>query len=60
MDENGDDYINFRELVLGLAFTSRAELEDRLKFFYAVHLFSYLPDAECASPGVVRMFLLED
>jgi len=38
LDENRDNYINFKELVLGLALTGRAELEDRLKMFYAVHL----------------------
>lgn len=53
LDENCDDYINFKELVWALAFTGRVELEDRLKFFYAIHLccFPFVNEGDSPSPG---------
>lgn len=40
LDEDDDNLINFKELVWCFALTGRVELEERLKFFYAIHLFT--------------------
>ncbi|GAB6031060.1 TBC1 domain member 9 [Chamberlinius hualienensis] len=51
LDANSDDMINFKELVLGLAYMGRAELEEKVKFLFTAHLCP-LPDLSRADSPV--------
>ncbi|XP_014285199.1 TBC1 domain family member 9B isoform X1 [Halyomorpha halys] len=50
MDSNSDGILNVREAVIALGLTSTAEMTQRLKLFYALHLPPVLPSVEVQTP----------
>lgn len=60
MDNNNDGILNVRETVIALGLTCSAEMTQRMKLFYTLHLPPVLPTVEIQSPATKGSTILSN